>query len=102
MPVQRGQQVVHDLMHLDAELYGLFKLRSVLRAQQHLPELTLSTELRAFALRMEEIDSQQARDYYDEVREKARMVGRPVPMQAPILPASGTRNRQAKNRGNVA
>jgi len=103
MPVQRGHQVMHDLLHIDAELYGLFKLRSVLRAQQHLPQLTLSTELRDFALRMEELDSERARDYYDEVREKARMLGRPVPLQAAFLPVSGSRHRQTKhNREGAA
>jgi hypothetical protein len=99
MPVQRGQQVVHDLMHIDAELYGLFKLRSVLRAQQHLPQLTLSTELRDFALHMEDIDGEQAREYYEEVREKARMLGRPVPLQVTSL-SSGF--RQPKNRDGAA
>jgi hypothetical protein len=74
----------------------------VLRAQQHLPQLTLSTEQRDFALRMEEVDSERARDYYDEVREKARMLGRAVPMQAEALPASGSRHRQTKNNGEGA
>jgi len=79
LPLQRGKRVAHDLEQIDAELYGLFKLRSVL-CGRHLDEtLTLSLELRAFAEWMDAVDLERKRDYYEAVREKARMLGRPVP-----------------------
>jgi hypothetical protein len=89
MPLQRAHRVMHDLGQIDAELYGLFKLRSVICARQHTMSLTLSTELRAFATRMEELDEEHGRDYYDEVREKARMLGQAVPARA-VMPLGGT------------
>jgi len=79
-PLQRGKRVAHDLAQIDAELYGLFKLRSVLRGRQLDETLTLSLELRAFAEQMDAIDLEQGREYYQAVREKARMLGRPVPI----------------------
>src|SRR5262249_15303224 len=51
LPLQRGKRVAHDLEQIDAELYGLFKLRSVLCERQMDATLTLSLELRAFAER---------------------------------------------------
>jgi hypothetical protein len=74
--------VVHDLEQIDAELYGLFKLRSVLNERQHSRTLTLSIELRDFATRMDAVDLERQRDYYEEVREKARMLGQPVPIRS--------------------
>lgn len=82
LPLQRGKYVAHDLEQIDAELYGLFKLRSVLCGRQLDETLTLSLELRAFAERMDAVDLERKRDYYEVVREKARMLGREVPMQA--------------------
>jgi hypothetical protein len=80
-PLQRAKQVVHDLEQIDAELYGLFKLRSVLRGRQLDETLTLSLELRAFAERMDAVDLERQRDYYESVREKARMQGRAAPSE---------------------
>jgi hypothetical protein len=82
VPLQRGRRVEHDLEQIDAELYGLFKLRSVICGRQDEEALTLSLELRAFVVRTEEADVERGRDYYEEVREKARMLGRPVPPRA--------------------
>jgi hypothetical protein len=79
LPIQRGKRVAHDLEQIDAELYGLFKLRSVLCDRQMDETMTLSLELRAFAERMDAVDQQRERDYYEAVREKARMLGRAVP-----------------------
>jgi hypothetical protein len=76
---QRGKHVAHDLAQIDAELYGLLKLRSVLCDRQLDETLTLSLELRAFAERMDAVDLERQRDYYESVREKARMLGRAVP-----------------------
>jgi hypothetical protein len=78
-PLHRGKHVAHDLEQIDAELYGLFKLRSVLCGRQLDETLTLSLELRAFAERMDAVDLERKRDYFEEVREKARMLGRAVP-----------------------
>jgi hypothetical protein len=82
VPLRRARQVVHDLDQIDAELYGLFKLRSVIASRQQHDTLTLSQELGAFARRMEEVDAEKDRDYYEEVREKARMLGRAVPIRS--------------------
>jgi hypothetical protein len=79
--LQRANLVVHDLEQIDAELYGLLKLRSVLRGRQLDDTLTLSLELRAFAERMHAVDLERQRDYYESVREKARMLGRAVPIR---------------------
>ena len=79
LPLRRGQRVAHDLEQIDAELYGLFKLRSVLCGRQKDETLTLSLELRAFAEQMDAVDLGRERDYYEEVREKARMLGHAVP-----------------------
>jgi hypothetical protein len=80
VPLQRDKHVTHDIEQIDAELYGLFKLRSVLCERQLDETLTLSLELRAFAERMDAVDLGRERDYYDQVREKARMLGRAVPI----------------------
>jgi hypothetical protein len=79
-PLQRGKRVAHDLDQIDAELYGLFKLRSVLCGRQLDETLTLSLELRAFAERMDAVDLERERDYYNAVREKTCMLGRAVPI----------------------
>ena len=75
----RSKRVAHDLEQIDAELFGLFKLRSMLHERQMDETLTLSLELRAFAERMDTVDSERQRDYYEGVREKAPMLGRAVP-----------------------
>jgi hypothetical protein len=62
LPVQRGKQRAPDLEQIAAELYGLFKLRSVLCER-----------------RMDAVDLE--RDYYEGVRQKARMMGKSVPAQ---------------------
>jgi hypothetical protein len=74
--------VVHDLAQVDAELYGLLKLRAVLRGEHLETTTTLSQELHAFAGRMDEVDAERGRDFAEEVREKARRLGRPVPMRS--------------------
>jgi hypothetical protein len=88
LPLRREKRVAHDLEQIDAELYGLFKLRSVLCERQMDETLTLSLELRAFAERMDAVDLERERGYYDSVREKARGLGRIVPVQLRILPQS--------------
>lgn len=79
-PLRRDKHVAHDLEQIDAELYGLFKLRSVLCERQMDETLTLSLELRAFSERMDAVDLERERDYYEVVREKARTLGRAVPI----------------------
>jgi hypothetical protein len=76
--------VAQNLDQIDAELYGLFKLRSVLCGRQMDETLTLSLELRAFAERMDTVDLERERDYYEAVREKARMLGRSVHSLPPL------------------
>jgi hypothetical protein len=77
--LKRMARTVHDLNQVDAELYGLLKLRAVLRGEYLDTTATLSQELRAFAERMDEVDAERSRDFAEEVREKARMLGRAVP-----------------------
>jgi hypothetical protein len=79
--------VRHDLAQVDAELYGLLKLRAVIRGEYLDTTATLSQELHAFSDRMEEVDAERGRDFAEEVREKARMQGKPVPMRG-ALPAT--------------
>jgi hypothetical protein len=75
----REKRVVHDLEQVDAELYGLLKLRAVIRGEYLSHTTTLSQELHAFHDRMEEVDAKKGRDFAEEVREKARGLGKPVP-----------------------
>ena len=51
-------------------------------------QTTLSQELHRFALRMEEADAERGRDFAEEVREKARMMGKPVPLRGDSLLSS--------------
>ncbi len=78
----RLPRVRHDLAQVDAELYGLLKLRAALRGEYLDTTATLSQELRAFADAMDEVDARRGRDFAEEVREKARMLGKPVPMRS--------------------
>src|SRR5215470_3914815 len=80
VPLKRSSHVVHDPDQIDAEIYRLLKLRSVIWGRQMDETLTLSLELRAFAQRMEDWDELRGRDYFQEVREKARILGRAVPL----------------------
>jgi len=77
----RLPRVRHDLAQVDAELYGLLKLRAVLRGEYLDTTATLSQELRAFAGKIDEEDARRGRDFAEEVREKARMLGKPVPLR---------------------
>ena len=96
----RLPRVRHDLTHVDAELYGLLKLRTVLRGEYLDTTATLSQELRAFADEMDEVDATRGRDFAEEVREKARMIGKPVPMQA--VPVSVPSSRYGVRRARRA
>lgn len=78
----RHPKVAHDLDQVDAELYGLLKLRAALRGEYLDTSATLSLELRAFASRMDEVDAEREWDFAEEVREKARMLGKPLPIRA--------------------
>ena len=77
----RLPRVRHDLAQVDAELYGLLKLRAALRGEYLETTATLSQELHAFADVMDEVDARRGRDFAEEVREKARMLGKPVPLR---------------------
>jgi hypothetical protein len=94
--LMRVPKVGHDLEQVDAELYGLLKLRTVLRGEYLETTATLSQELHAFADRMEEVDADKGRDFAEEVREKARMLGKPVPRRGDALmkPRQGRRRAQ--------
>ncbi len=83
--LKRVPLVRHDLRQVDAELYGLLKLRAALRGEYLDTTATLSLELRAFAQAAEDLDATRGRDFAEEVREKARKLGRPVPMRARSL-----------------
>jgi hypothetical protein len=74
--------VRHDLAQVDAELYGLLKLRAVVRGEYLDTTATLSQELCALADEMDEVDATRGRDFAEEVREKARSMGKPVPIRS--------------------
>jgi hypothetical protein len=84
-PLARAKRSDPQLEQVDAELYGLFKLRSVLSSRHQVEGATLSLELGAFAQAMEAKDLDEQRDYAEEIREKARMLGKPVPKREPML-----------------
>jgi hypothetical protein len=57
---------------------------------RHLDEtLTLSLELRAFSERMDAVDLERDRDYYEVVREEARVLGKAVPARPKALDPGG-------------
>ena len=82
MSLARCSRVAHDLDQVDAEVYGLLKLRAALRGEYLDTTATLSQELHAFANRMDEVDAEKERDFAEAVREKARMLGKPLPLRA--------------------
>ena len=82
VPLQRIPAVRHDLNQVDAELYGLIKLRAALRGEYLDETATLGLEVRDFVQRMEEVDTEKGRDFAEEVREKARRMGKVVPMRS--------------------
>jgi len=92
----------HDLAQVDAELYGPLKLRAVLRGEYLDSTATLSQELHAFADEMDEIGDKRRRDFAEEVREKARMLGRPVPMQVALALVPRTGHRQVASEEGSA
>jgi hypothetical protein len=53
----------------------------------------LSQELRAFADEMDEVDAKRGRAFAEEVREKARMMGKPVPLQAEAVAVRRTQRQ---------
>lgn len=77
--LQRVPTVRHDLDQVDAELYGLLKLRAALRGEYLATTATLSQEVGAFVMRMDDLDAERGRDFAEEVREKACMLGKPLP-----------------------
>jgi hypothetical protein len=80
-PLARVPAVRHDLNRVDAELYGLLKLRAALRGEYLEETATLGLEVRKFVTRMEDMDAEKGRDFAEEVREKARRMGKPVPIR---------------------
>lgn len=79
--LKRLPKVAPNLNQVDAELYGLLKLRAALRGEYLSEQTTLSQELHRFVERMEEVDAERGRDFAEEVREKARSMGKPVPLR---------------------
>ena len=79
--LKRVPTVRHDVEQVDAELYGLLKLRAALRGEYLETTTTLSQEVGAFVVHMDEVDAERGRDFAEEVREKARMLGKPVPLR---------------------
>jgi hypothetical protein len=77
----RLPRVRHDLAQVDAELFGQLMLRAVLRGEYLETTATLSQELHAFANEQDEADAKRWRDFAEEVCEKARMLGKPVPVR---------------------
>ena len=95
--LKRQKQHHHDLYAIDAEIYGFFKLRAAHRGEYLGHTVTLSQELHAFHDRMEEIDMDKGRDFAEEVREKARLLGKPVPMRPlSTLPPISERPKQTR------
>lgn len=81
--LKRLPQKRHDLNQVDAELYGLLKLRAALREEYLSAEAELADELGDFLIRMVELDVEKGRNFAEEVREKARMLGKSIPMRLP-------------------
>ena len=74
----------------------------MLRGEYMETTATLSQELHAFADAMDEEDVKRGRDFAEEVREKARMLGRPVPMQVALALVPRTGHRQVASEEGSA
>jgi hypothetical protein len=83
LPLARMKQVAPDLDQIDAEIRGLLKTRAMLRGVYLHGAVTLTDEVVDFDQRMEQWDKDRGTDFYEEVRERARMAGKPLP----LLPA---------------
>ena len=95
--LKRVKHVVPDLDHIDAELYGLLKTRAVLRGVYLLGDAELPRELEAFDDRMADWMAERGNDFNEEVRERARMMGKPLPLRpAGVLPPSVRRHDSKK------
>jgi hypothetical protein len=81
-PLQRTKHLAPDLAHIDAEILGLFKTRAVLRAVYLHGDAELSRELEAFDDRMAEQAADKGTDFAEDVRERARMMGKPLPLRS--------------------
>ena len=79
-PLRRDQRVLHVPEQIDADLYRRFNLRPAVCEWQLQACVTLPLELRAFATGLEAADATHRRDYEEELREKTRVLGRPVPL----------------------
>ncbi len=93
-PLKKVPVIKHDLRQVDAELYGLLKLRAALRGQQLGTDSTLSLELADFARSADDLDATLGRDFAEEVREKARKLGRAVPRRQRVADHADTAGKE--------
>nr|MBA3822786.1 hypothetical protein [Ktedonobacterales bacterium] len=85
---------VHNPEAIDAEIYGLLKLRSVIHGHHQKPGIDLLHEALDFLEAMADVDERKGRDYEEEVREKARSLGRGVPLLSSVLTPSRMQKRR--------
>jgi hypothetical protein len=102
VPLVMQQERKPNLLQLDAEVYGLLKLRSVLRGAQLDDTLTIQQEMAAFYVRLQErdkeLDDDKVQRFPNEVREKARMMGKAVPLLRSALPPPKLRKPKSKHK----
>jgi hypothetical protein len=82
IPLQRRKVVVHNPEAIDAEIYGLLKLRSVIHGHHLTPGIDLLREAMAFLDAMADIDEKKGRDFEEEVREKSCSLCCVVPLRS--------------------
>ena len=79
------KEITPDLDQLDMEVYGLLKSLAVLRGAYLAAPADLKYEMAAFQVRMKKRIEQRGLCFSEEVREKARQQGKPVPMAGAFL-----------------
>ena len=84
-PLRRDKQVRPDLDQIDAQIRGYLVSRAVLREVYMAGPANLSRELESFDEHMAEWEQEKGSDFAEEVRERARMMGKKVPYRDPVV-----------------
>ncbi|MBA3822769.1 MAG: hypothetical protein H0X24_02550, partial [Ktedonobacterales bacterium] len=95
-PLKRAKEAKPDLDQIDAEIRGMLVTRAMLRGSYLDAPASLPGELVAFQERITEWDAHVGRVFSEDVRERARMSGKQVPMKAPLVFPKRPRGRPAK------
>ena len=89
LPLQVIKEVAPDIEQIDAELFGLLVTRAMLRQAYTAPQLQVLDELAHYADGVDAWAEARGKNFAELVRERARMAGKPLPIQPFNIPAPG-------------